>query len=111
MTATFAGANHENARRYLALFDAIGGVEIFRGFDAAVEILYGEKTFGAVRRSLVMWREVLPHARLRELKGAGHLPIEEASAQLAEAIFGRAGVEGDAARVEKVVDERERVVS
>ncbi|HEX8500022.1 MAG TPA: alpha/beta hydrolase [Pyrinomonadaceae bacterium] len=98
LTASFAGADHESARRYLALFDEIGGVEIFRGADVPVEILYGEKTFGAVRRSLALWREVLPQALFRELKGAGHLPIEEATAGVAEAVFGTSAVaSGDAA--------------
>lgn len=87
LTATFADVDHEVARRYLALFDEVGGVEIFRGVEAPVEIAYGEKTFGAVRRSLARWGEVLPRARVRELKGAGHLPLEEATAELAEMIF------------------------
>ena len=90
LTATFAETDHESARRYLALFDEIGGVEIFRGVETPVEIVYGEKTFGAVRRSLALWREVLPQAYVRELKGAGHLPLEEATAEVAEVIFGTA---------------------
>jgi pimeloyl-ACP methyl ester carboxylesterase len=92
LTASFAGADHEAARRYLALYEEVGGVEIFRGFDAPVEIAYGERTFGAVKRSLALWRDVLPHARVRELRGAGHQPFVEAPAQLAEVIF-RGGVE------------------
>lgn len=87
LTASFAGVDHEVARRYLALFAEAGDVERFRGFGAHVEIAHGEKTFGAVRRSLALWREVMPHARVRELKGAGHLPIEEATAQVADMIF------------------------
>ena len=92
LTATFADADHDAARRHLAIFDEIGRVEIFRGLETPVEILYGEKTFGAVRRSLALWRDVLPQAYLRELKGAGHLPLTEATAQVAEVIFGTSGV-------------------
>ncbi|HLM58327.1 MAG TPA: alpha/beta hydrolase [Pyrinomonadaceae bacterium] len=91
LTGTFAGADHEAARRYLSLFDALGGVEISRGLETPVEIAYGERTFAAVRRSLALWREVLPQARARELKGAGHQPFEEAPEQLAEIIFGAGG--------------------
>ncbi len=91
LTASFADADHEVARRYLALFEEVGGVERFRGFDAPVEIAHGEKTFGAVKRSLALWREVLPHARVRELRGAGHLPIVEATEQVAYMIFGGTG--------------------
>ncbi len=96
LTATFAEADHDVARRYLALFDEIGGVEIFRGVETPVEIAYGERTFGAVKRSLALWREVLPRALVRELSGAGHLPLEEATAEVAEVIFGTAAVAASA---------------
>lgn len=88
LTASFAEADHEAARHYLALYEEVGEVEIFRGLEVPVEIAYGERTFGAVRRSLALWRDVLPHARVRELKGAGHQPFVEAPARLAEVIFG-----------------------
>ncbi|HEX8282908.1 MAG TPA: alpha/beta fold hydrolase [Pyrinomonadaceae bacterium] len=97
LTETFADADHEAARRYLALFDELGGVEIFRGVETPVEIVYGEKTFGAVKRSLGLWRGVLPQALVRELRGAGHLPLEEATAEVAEVIFGGAAATARAA--------------
>ena len=93
LTASFAEVDHEAARRYLALYEEVGSVEGFRGFEAPVEIAYGERTFGAVKRSLALWREVLPHARVRELKGAGHQPFVEATAQISEVIFGGGAVE------------------
>lgn len=92
LTASFAEVDHEAARRYLALYDEIGGVEVFRGLQVPVEIAYGERTFGAVKRSLALWRDVLPGARVRELKGAGHQPFVEAPAQVAEVIFGGGAV-------------------
>jgi pimeloyl-ACP methyl ester carboxylesterase len=88
LTASFADADHEAARRYLVLFDRMGGVERFRGFAAPVDIAYGERSFGAVKRSLPLWSGALPQARLNEVPGAGHLPIEEATARVAELIFG-----------------------
>jgi pimeloyl-ACP methyl ester carboxylesterase len=88
LTASFAETDHEAARRYLALYDEVGGVNRFRGCAARVEIAHGEKTFGAVRRSLAMWREALPQVGVRELKGAGHQPVSEATAEVAELIFG-----------------------
>lgn len=94
LTASFAEADHEAARSYLALYDEVGGVEIFRGFGAPVEIAYGERTFGAVRRSLALWRGVLPQARVRELRGAGHQPFAEATAQVSDVIFGGAAAGG-----------------
>jgi pimeloyl-ACP methyl ester carboxylesterase len=100
LTASFAEVDHESARRYLAIFDEIGGVEPFRGTEVPVEIAYGERTFGAVRRSLALWREVLPRALVRELKGAGHLPLQEATGQVAEVVFGTSAqvTDGRAAR-------------
>ena len=35
-----------------------------------VEILYGEKTFSAVRRSVQEWKEAWPQARVRDHAGA-----------------------------------------
>jgi pimeloyl-ACP methyl ester carboxylesterase len=88
LTASFADVDHEAARRYLALYEEAGEVEIFRGLQVPVEIAYGERTFGAVKRSLALWRGVLPHARVRELKGAGHQPFVEVPGQVSEVIFG-----------------------
>lgn len=96
LTASFASIDHEAARRYLKLFAELGGVEIFRGLQTPVEIAYGERTFGAVRRSLALWREVLPGVQVRELEGAGHQPLFEATARVAEFIF------------EDVLEERKR---
>ena len=88
LTASFAETDHEAARRYIALYDEVGGVERFRGFAAPVEIAHGEKSFGAVRRSLALWADVLPRARVHRLEGAGHQSIAEAPAQTARVIFG-----------------------
>ena len=88
LTASFAETDHEAARRYLALYDEVGSVERFRGFAAPVEIAHGDKTFGAVRKSLALWLDVLPRARVHELEGAGHQPVAEAPAQTARVIFG-----------------------
>lgn len=88
LTASFADVDHEAARRYLALYEEVGGVEIFRGLKVPVEIAYGERTFGAVKRSLALWREVLPQARVREIEGAGHQPFAEAPARVAGFVFG-----------------------
>jgi non-heme chloroperoxidase len=89
LTATFAETDHEVARRYLTLFDEVGGVERFRSLDVRVDIAHGERSFGAVKRSLAMWQAVLPRARVHVLAGAGHLPIDEATVQVAALLFGR----------------------
>ncbi len=88
LTASFAGVDHEVQRRYLALYDEVGGVERFRGFSPPVEIAHGERTLGAVKKSLALWRAALPGALVHEVEGAGHLPIEEATGRVAEIVFG-----------------------
>lgn len=90
LTQSFAAVNHEAARRALALLTHIAGIEQFRSLQMPIDIVYGERTFGAVKKSVVQWRVLWPQARCWELSGAGHLPIEEATAPLSEIIFGRA---------------------
>jgi len=87
MTASFGATDHEVARHYLSLFASIEGVEVFRGVRAGVDIVYGERTFGAVRKSVEMFKGVLPHARTLQLAGARHMPLTEATAQLARVVF------------------------
>jgi pimeloyl-ACP methyl ester carboxylesterase len=67
----------------------IEGITRFGGLTAAVEIVYGEKTFRAIKESVNQWRSLWPHARCWELSGTGHLPIEEAPGQLGKIIFAR----------------------
>nr|MBA3766459.1 alpha/beta fold hydrolase [Acidobacteriota bacterium] len=87
LTASFSSTDHEVARRYLTLFDSMGGVEEFQGLQAEVDLVYGEKTFGAVRKSVALFSHTLPHSRTLRLEGARHMPLEEATAQLSRIIF------------------------
>jgi pimeloyl-ACP methyl ester carboxylesterase len=52
-----------------------------------IDIVYGARTFAAVKKSAALWRTIWPQARCWELPTAGHLPLEEATAQLSEIIF------------------------
>ena len=87
LTASFGATDHEVARRYLALFASIEGVEVFRGVRAEVDLVYGERSFGAVKKSIGLFAGVLPHARALRLAGARHMPLAEAPARLARIIF------------------------
>jgi len=91
LTAAFVHVDHETVYRYLCLMVSLADSARFRGLCADVDVLHGERTFRAVRRSLAIWREVFPQARIHALRGAGHEPIREATAQLAEILFGVAG--------------------
>lgn len=87
LTNSFAETNHRTTYRYLQLLAEGGGAKQFKCIPIPVVIVYGEKTFGAVRKSLSLWKDILPQVTFLELKGAGHLPIEEATADLANILF------------------------
>lgn len=91
LTATFGSVDHEIAREYLRLFAEAGGVGRFEGLTTPAEIVYGERSFGAVKRSVGMWRAVLPRARVLRLKGAGHLMLAEMTEAASEIIFETGG--------------------
>ena len=88
LTESFVSVSHDVAYRYLALLGELDGVARFSGLRLPVDLLYGARTFGAVKESIALWRGVWPHARCHELAGAGHLPIQEATRQLSEIVFG-----------------------
>ncbi len=87
LTSSFGVTDHEVARRYLSLFETMGSVDELRELQAAVDLVYGERTFGAVKRSVRILAEALPQARTWVLTSARHMPLEEATAQLAQIIF------------------------
>ena len=90
LTEGFSGVNHEAAWQHLALLRQMPPPEHFRALTLPIDIVHGSRTFGAVRRSVAIWKEIWPHASVTELPGAGHLPIREAPAALAELVFGGA---------------------
>lgn len=90
LTNSFGRINHDIAQRYLALLAEVEGIERFAGLRRVpVDIVYGERTFGAVKKSIAMWQCIWPHARAHVLRGAGHLPILEATAALSEIVFAK----------------------
>ena len=89
LTESFARVDHDAIYHYLLLLAEIGGIKQFGGLKLPIEIVYGSRTFGAIRKSVDRWQSLWPHARCWELAGAGHLPIVEAAPQLGEIIFGK----------------------
>jgi pimeloyl-ACP methyl ester carboxylesterase len=87
LTHSFRAVDHEVSLRYLEALDAIDGISRFRAVSSPVDIVYGERTFGAVKTSAAQWQTLWPQARRFELAGAGHLPIEEATRALASILF------------------------
>lgn len=87
LTESFAAVDHRAVWKYLKMLFECGRPDQFRGLHLPVDILYGEKTFSAVRRSVQEWNEALPQARVRELRGVGHLPISEGTNEVAKVVF------------------------
>lgn len=87
LTDSFAEVNHAVTYQYLKMLAEGGTAEQFSNVNIPVTIVYGEKTFGAVRESVRRWQKILPKLSCREIQGAAHLPIIEASEELAEITF------------------------
>jgi len=82
LTGGFAKVDHDVTYKYLQLFENCPLPETFADLTQPIELLYGENTFQAVRDSISRWQSVWPQATATCLKGAGHLPIQEATEQL-----------------------------
>jgi len=82
LTGGFARVDHAVTYKYLQLFEEYPQPESFQDLDQPIELLHGEKTFRSIRDSVSRWKSVWPQATATCLKGAGHLPIQEATAQL-----------------------------
>ncbi|MEO7270937.1 MAG: alpha/beta hydrolase [Vicinamibacterales bacterium] len=91
LTSSFQDVDHEVSLRYLTLLDAVPSIERFRTVTVPIDIAYGARTFGAVRQSVAMWCELWPHARAHVIPGAGHLPLEDAPAEVARIAFAGVG--------------------
>ncbi len=89
LTGAFAKVDHSITYKYLQLFENLPGPETFAGLTQPIDLLYGEKTFQAVRQSVPRWQSVWPQATATCLNGAGHLPIQEATAQLRGILYHR----------------------
>lgn len=87
LTASFKEIDHDVVYRYLQMMDRVGNIGRFNELRMPITLVYGEKTFGAVKDSVALWKAVWPHAESVQLAGAGHLPIEEATEQLARIVF------------------------
>ena len=87
LTTSFRRVDHEATWQYLNLLAQINSLEQFSDLKMAIDILYGERTFKAVKQSIPMFQGVWSQAQAAELKGAGHLPIVEAAEQLSRIVF------------------------
>lgn len=88
LTRSFSEVDHQHAHAFLRLLCSQRDVSPFAPVGAQIDLVHGERTFQAVRTSIGFWQNIWPHARVHQLAGAGHLPIEEATTELAALIFG-----------------------
>ncbi len=94
ITDDFRRVNHENTLAWLRACVDLGDCTQFADVELPTLIIWGEDSFGAVRKSVPMWLKTWPHAQTLELKGGGHLVIQDCAAQIAQAAFEPAAVHG-----------------
>ena len=87
LTESFSTIDHEVARKYLALFAEMESIKIPEDLAVKVDLVYGEKSFSAVKKSVASLRKSLPKSQVWKLDNAAHLPMEEATKQLCEILF------------------------
>ncbi len=91
LTHAFARVDHDATLQYLRLFSEVDALGPFKALRLPIELIYGERTFKAVKKSVALWRSLWPQARVWSLPGAGHQPIEEKTPELAAIVFASAG--------------------
>ena len=88
LTEGFQRAQQDVQLRYLHLLAEIEGPEQFESLQIPIDIVYGARTFGAVRESAATWQRIWPHAHVHELRDAGHMPLLESPQALSAIVFG-----------------------
>ncbi len=93
-TRAFESLDHDVALHYLALLNTLDARRELEGLAIPVDIICGERTFGAVRRSVEIYSRLLPGARVHVLRGSGHLPMVRGAEQIARILAGPPPAEG-----------------
>ena len=88
LTSSFDRVDHDAAHSFLRMMYEHEGTERYVDLDVPIDLIVGEKTFGAVKKSSQILKETLRNVRIHTLLGAGHLPIEEQTEPVAKVIFG-----------------------
>lgn len=61
----------------LRLLNTMGRPEDYASLSLPIDLVYGDRTFAAVRESVAVWQEVWPDAEVHRLTDAGHLLVLE----------------------------------
>jgi len=87
ITESFTRVDHDAALKTLRLLSTVRGARTYQQVHHPVSILRGERTFAAVTQSIADWLANWPHAPVHVVAGAGHLPILENPALVAQLAF------------------------
>lgn len=87
ITESFTRVDHDAALKTLRLLSTVPGAVTYRQVSHPVSILRGQRTFAAVTESIVDWLKNWPNAPVHVVTGAGHLPILENPALVAQLAF------------------------
>lgn len=96
LSKSFKQVDHAVALETLRLLKEVSSHREFAGIDLPCDIVIGDKTFRAIRRSVGMWQENWPDAALHEVVGAGHMTLTEEPERVAEIVFARNDREANA---------------
>ncbi len=86
-TEAFVDLDTDTALRYLRLFNHFGDADTYRELALPVDLVYGEKTFAAVRAAVERYRTLWPGSRVHEMPGANHLPLVVHAPRIAGILF------------------------
>lgn len=88
LTRSFEAVNHDLTLDAMRAFAAFPSYKTFESLRLDVDLVYGDRSFKAIKRSVRMWQSLWPHAHVHELRGAGHDPIREATGPLRAVVYG-----------------------
>ncbi len=89
LMASFADKSPEVTLKYLTALALMDGPERYRSLPVDVELVYGARTFRAVRDSVARWKQVFPRLTIHQVERAGHLIVDEAPGEVAAIIEGK----------------------
>jgi len=87
ITESFTRVDHNAALKTLRLLSTVPGADTYRDVMHPVSIVRGQRTFAAVMQSIVDWQKNWPGAPVHVVSNAGHLPILENPALVAQLAF------------------------
>ncbi len=87
LTESFESLDHSAVFAHLLLLKGVGPHTRFTPLTCAIDLLIGARSFTAIQESAVLWRTIWPQSRQQLLEDSAHLPLQEATEQVAEITF------------------------